>query len=205
MDNAATPEAVRRMVDRGVIREAIENWGLFRDAGRWAELRALYTPDGTMQTTWFDGAAAEFVERSIESHRRGTRVQHFIGSASITLNGEKAIVESRVITLLRTELQGLDVDVTCYARFCDRFVRSGDAWLIKSRVPIYEKDRLDPVDPQAAPALDQGVLARYPEGYRHLAYVQTIAGRPVTPGLHVSNGEALASLYAAANSWLRGS
>jgi len=38
------------------------------------------------------------------------------------------------------------------------------------RQPIYEKDRLDPLDPSAKLALDAELLARFPEGYRHLAY-----------------------------------
>jgi len=41
------------------------------------------------------------------------------------------------------------------------------------RQPIYEKDRIDPVDPAARLELDAEALAKFPEGYRHLAYIQT--------------------------------
>lgn len=170
------------LLDRAAIREAIESWGLYRDAGRWDDLRALYTRDGTMQTSWSDGRAVEFVERSIES--------------------AKAIAESRMVILLRASLQGADVDVACYARFYDRFVRMDGRWLIKSRMPIYEKDRLDPVNPANAPVLKQVELGRFPEGYRHLAYLQTSAARPATPNLHVANGESLSKLYAEGRAWL---
>ena len=44
------------------------------------------------------------------------------------------------------------------------------------RQPIYEKDRLDPVDPAAQLALDAALLASFPEGYRHLAYLQSRIG-----------------------------
>jgi hypothetical protein len=190
------------LLDRAAIREAIENWGLYRDAGRWEELRALYRADATMQTSWFDGSAAQFVERSMESARRGTRVQHFIGAATIKVNGNKAIAESRMVILLRAALHGIEVDVTCHARFYDRFVRSAASWQINKRVPIYEKDRLDSVNPGSVPVLDQAQLARYPEGYRHLAYLQSSGGRPVTPDLHVADGPWLARLYADGSSWL---
>ena len=196
------PPDLQLLLDRAAIREAIENWGLYRDAGRWDELRALYSRDGTMQTSWSDGRAVEFVERSMESAKRGTRVQHFIGAATIDLNRDKAIAESRMVILLRASLQGADVDVTCYARFYDRFVRLNGTWLIKSRMPIYEKDRLDPVNPASAPVLNQAELGRFAEGYRHLAYLQTSAGRPVTPNLHVANGESLSKLYAEGRAWL---
>jgi SnoaL-like protein len=196
---------LQSLLDRAAIREAIESWGLYRDAGRWDQLRALYSADGTMQTSWFDGSAAEFVERSMESARRGTRVQHFIGAATIAVNGNKAIAESRVVILLRAALHGIEVDVTCYARFYDRFVRADARWQISKRVPIYEKDRLDPVNPGSVPILDPAQLARYPEGYRHLAYLQSAGGRPVTPDLHITNGPSLARLYADGASWLNDS
>ena len=46
------------------------------------------------------------------------------------------------------------------------------------RQPIYEKDRLDPVDPATTLKLDPTLLTQFPEGYRHLAYVQTRIGLP---------------------------
>jgi len=53
--------------------------------------------------------------------------------------------------------------------------RAGD-WGIVRRQPIYEKDRLDPVDPGARLTLDPGRLAGFPAGYRHLAYLQSQLG-----------------------------
>ena len=74
---------------------------LCRDTGRWDELRAMSTADGTMHTTWFGGSADEFVRRSMEAARAGARGQHFIGAATIDLNGDKAIGETRMMLLLR--------------------------------------------------------------------------------------------------------
>ena len=47
------------------------------------------------------------------------------------------------------------------------------------RQPIYGKDRMDPVDPSARLDLDSKVLDRFPEGYRHLAYLRHHIGYPV--------------------------
>ena len=45
------------------------------------------------------------------------------------------------------------------------------------RQPIYEIDRMDPVDQAASLRLDAAVLDAYPAGYRHLAYLlSTVAG-----------------------------
>ena len=61
-----------------------------------------------------------------------------------------------------------------------------EGWAIVRRQPIYEKDRMDPVEPSRRLMLDVTVLAKFPEGYRHLAYLQTKNGFTVKgnlPGL----------------------
>ena len=195
-------EGLRTLLDRAAITQVVQDWALARDCGRWERLRSAYTADGTMHTTWFVGSADEFVARSIESAKKGSRAQHFIGAASIELNGDRAVAETRMVLLLRAPLDGIEVDVTCYGRFYDLFLRDAGDWRIKKRVPIYEKDRLDPIDPGAIVKLDAAELASYPEGYRHLAYVQSRGGSQVTPGLPTPNSQALAQLYVDGAAWL---
>jgi hypothetical protein len=72
------------------------------------------------------------------------------------------------------------------------------------RQPIYEKDRLDPVEPGAAVKLDPELLARYPEGYRYLAYLQVQAGYPVKTDMPQLRGPAVEALYARGAAWLAG-
>jgi hypothetical protein len=94
----------------------------------------------------------------------------------------------------------------CTGRFYDFFERRAGRWGMVRRQPIYEKDRIDPVSPGAALRLDQGLLASFPEGYRHLAYLQTRIGYAVKksglPGLH---GPEVQQLYAEGRAWLEGS
>lgn len=73
------------------------------------------------------------------------------------------------------------------------------------RQPIYEKDRLDPVDPSARLQLDAERLARFPEGYRHLAYLQSKNGFAVKTDLPGLRGPAVLKLYAEGKAWLAGS
>ena len=72
------------------------------------------------------------------------------------------------------------------------------------RQPIYEKDRLDPVDPAARLELDQNLLARFPEGYRHLAYLQTRIGYAVKTDMPGLDGPELDALYCRGAAWLAG-
>lgn len=189
--------------DRSAIVNAVACWALWRDSGRWDQLASLYTPDAIQHTTWFVGPASEFIAR-ISARPAGGRSAHFIGACGIELNGDRAIAETRLMLLVRGTVHDSEVDITCYGRSYDRFVRVRGDWLIGRREMIYEKDRLDPVDPAGVVKLDAAQLARYPVGYRHLAYMQAANGAQITPDLPTPGSEALTRLYAAGEAWLRG-
>lgn len=193
------------LLDRAAITRVVNDWGLFRDTGRWDALRALFAANATMRTTWFAGPADIFVDRSIAAAARGARAQHFIGAATIELAGDRAVAETRMILMLRAEVAQIPVDVTCHGRFHDRFVRTGDGWRILKRVPVYDKDRLDPLEPGRAVPMDPAVLAGFAEGYRYLAYVQSLGGATLTPGLPTRNSPEEAELLAGAAAWLAAS
>jgi hypothetical protein len=105
----------------------------------------------------------------------------------------------------RASVDGVEVDVVCTGRFYDFCRRRGRDWTIVRRQPIYEKDRLDPVDPSARLELDRALLDRFPTGYRHLGYVQTMAGFTVRTGLPGLTGPAVQRLYDEGAQWLAGS
>jgi SnoaL-like domain len=189
------------VVDRDAIRNAIAEWALARDTGQWEKLRSLYAPGATMQTTWFEGSADEFVERSAKGFGRSAKAQHLVGASVIDLCGTRAIAETRIVLLLRAALGQIQVDVTCYGRFVDFFERHKSKWRICKRVPVYEKDRIDPVNP-AELDIDREVLSQFAEGYRHLAYVQSRAGANVTKGLIEPGSVEERNLYREGAEWL---
>ena len=112
----------------------------------------------------------------------------------------------------RATVDGVLVDVVCTGRFYDFLEKrpstslgAGDRWGIVRRQPIYEKDRMDPVDPAATLSLDQGRLAKVPDGYRHLAYLQSKIGFTVKDNLPGLRGPVVEKLYAEGKAWLAGS
>jgi SnoaL-like domain len=189
-------------IEREEIRRAIAEWALCRDTGRWEKLRSLYAPGATMQTTWFDGSAEEFVDRSAKGFGRTARAQHFVGASVIELGEARAIAETRIVLLLRTTLGLAQVDVTCHGRFFDFFEKQRAKWCICKRLPIYEKDRIDPVDPRERLDIDHHRLSRFAEGYRHVAYVQSLAGADVTKGLIEPGSAEEQNLYREGAKWL---
>jgi hypothetical protein len=94
--------------------------------------------------------------------------------------------------------------VVCTGRFYDFLERRSGRWGLVLRQPIYEKDRMDPVDPAARLVLDKDLLGRFPEGYRHLAYLQTRIGFKVKPDMPGLKGPEVAALYQRGADWLKG-
>ena len=105
----------------------------------------------------------------------------------------------------RDAVKGVECDVVCSGRFYDFLERRDGRWGLVLRQPIYEKDRADPVDPSAQLRLDPELLGRFPEGYRHLAYVQTQIGYAVKPDMPGLTGPEVDALYARGADWLAGS
>jgi SnoaL-like domain len=190
--------------DAGEIRELVDNWALWRDAGDWERFATVWTRDGRMSATWFEGPAAEFIRASREGFERGVSILHFLGGTTVDVAGERAIAQTKMTILQRAVIDGVEVDVDCIGRFYDFVAREDGAWRIARRQPIYEKDRLFVLDPAGALLLEPALLARFPPGYRHLAYVQSKLGFDVRPGLPGLTGEAVERLYAEGRGWLSG-
>jgi hypothetical protein len=104
----------------------------------------------------------------------------------------------------RAEVDGVLVDVVCTGRFFDFIEKQDDRWGVHLRQPIYEKDRMDPVDPAARLELDPSLLERFPHGYRHLAYLQTRIGYEVKTDMPGLKGPEVQALYARGDRWLAG-
>lgn len=192
------------MSERLAIREVIENWAVWRDAGDWERFRTVWHDDGRMMATWFQGTADEFIRVTKEGWDKGVSILHFLGGSSIDVAGHRAIAQTRMTISQRADVDGVRCDVVCTGRFCDFLEKREGRWGVVLRQPIYEKDRLDPLDPSAKLVLDRELLERFPEGYRHLAYLQTKIGFEVKPDMPGLKGPAVQALYARGASWLAG-
>jgi hypothetical protein len=187
------------------VRRLIENWAVFRDAGAWDDFAGVWHDDGWMTATWFQGPFTDFIRVSRQGFEQGAQIAHFLGGHTSAIAGHRAIAQTKMKIEQRALVHGVLVDVTCSGRFYDFVERRAGRWGIVRRQPVYERDRLDVVDPDARLRLDQAVLDRYPEGYRHLAYVQRHIGYQVMTGLPGLTGPAVERLYAEGREWLAGS
>jgi hypothetical protein len=191
--------------DVQAIRQLIDNWALWRDAGDWERFATVWHEDGWMSATWFQGSAAKFIAVTKEGFERGVSILHFLGGFTCDVVGTRAIAQTKMTINQRAKVDGVEVDVVCTGRFYDFLAKREGRWGVVRRQPIYEKDRMDPVDPSATLALDPALLAEFPEGYRHLGYLQSKNGFNVKKGLPGLRGEAVQQLYTEGKAWLAGS
>jgi hypothetical protein len=190
--------------DKREIDELVRNWVVWRDAGDWKRFATVWHEDGVMMATWFQGPASEFIRVSREGFERGVNILHFLGGISVDVAGPRAISQAKMTISQRAEVHGVECDVVCTGRFYDFLERRDGRWGIVLRQPIYEKDRIDPVDPAASLTLDPKLLGRFPAGYRHLGYAQTELGFEVKRDMPGLTGPGVEELYERGAAWLAG-
>src|SRR5436190_13090275 len=141
------------LLDRLLIRETVENWVLWRDAGDWDRFATVWHADGWMTATWFQGPASKFIEVSRTGFEKGVSILHFLGGFTCDVAGARAIAQTKMTINQRAPVEGVLVDVVCTGRFYDFLERRGGSagpasheparWGIVRRQPCYEKDRTD--------------------------------------------------------------
>ena len=190
------------------IRQMVERWAVWRDAGDWERFATVWHPDGVMMATWFQGPFRDFIRVTQEGWAKGVSILHFLGGNAVEVAGDRAIAQTKMTISQRGMVEGASgpvlCDVVCTGRFYDFVTRHEGQWKLLHRQPIYEKDRIDPVDPSAVLQLDQQALAGFPEGYRHLAYIQTRIGYKVKMDMPMLKGEGVQALYGRGRRWLQG-
>ena len=190
------------LIDKQLIRDVVENWVVWRDSGQWDKFRTVWHSDGIMMATWFQGSFEEFIRVTIEGWNKGVSIIHFLGGTSVELNKHRAISQTKMTITQRGLVDGAMCDVVCTGRFYDFMEKRNGIWGVVLRQPIYEKDRINPLDPSISLQLDQELLNSFPEGYRHLAYIQTKLGFQVKEDMPQLKGSAVELLYQKGKDWL---
>ena len=194
------------IADKIACAEVIQAWGFARDQGNWGDLAAIFHPGGEIAVSWFRGPYPEFVAHCQRNFGRGSVAKHQLWPARVSLNGARATAETSVAILVRQTIDGVEVDLTSNGRFLDRLERRDGVWRLVERAALYEKDRLDPVEPSQKfdAMMAQSDAAKYPSQYRYMAYRVHAAGRSLAEPVHYNGRaetEALKARYAA---WLAG-
>ncbi|MES2604667.1 MAG: nuclear transport factor 2 family protein [Pseudomonadota bacterium] len=191
--------------DKRQIQELVDNWAIFSDSGNWDAFARCWHDDGFMCATWFQAPSADFIAARRKGFDNGVSIIHFHGGFTCEVAGLRAVSQTKMTISQRAEVEGVLVDVTCTGRFYDFHEKRAGRWGMVRRQPIYEKDRMDAVDPAATLRLDAALLQQFPAGYRHLAYLQSRIGYKVAKGgLPGLKGPEVEQLYRDGAAWLAG-
>lgn len=190
---------------RCAIEQNIASFAL-RDEGQWDALLDLFHPHATIAVSWYRGPIDGFIEasRSMSGSPR-VSTKHWFGAPRIQVRGKRALSEVDGAIMGRSKVGALEIDVTSHARFLDHFVLCEDGrWRIVERTGIYEKDRVDPVQPSILFWLVYRFarFARFPAEYRHLAFGLKRQGLQPADRVVVAHGRDEAALKEAARTWL---
>jgi hypothetical protein len=194
------------MIDQIRIQRLVDDWAIFSDAGDWERFREVWHDDGRMSATWTQGDADMFVAMRKKTFDEGVMIiGHLHAGHTSDIVGDRCVAQTKMQILQRAEVEGVMCDVICTGRFYDFLERRGGKWGFVYRQPIYEKDRLDSLVPGVDPTIDPELLASFPVGYRHLAYLQARLGFPVKKDMPGLRGHMVEALYRAGKAWLAGS
>ena len=197
--------AASELLDRLAIRELAENWIVYRDTRDWERFLEVWHEDGSLMTTWGGRASPQsFTEAATRGYAQGDRAIHANGGTAVQLAGDRAIGQTKLRIMQRGMVEGVECDVTCLGRSYDFYERREGRWGLVLRQVIYERDSIATVDPNATVTLDPDRLARFPQGYARLAYLQEGLGHKITADMPTAEGPRLDALVEQGRSWLDG-
>ena len=185
--------------DRLQITDLMTGW-IHRDLGQWDALRELFHPDGTIEVTWFEGLASEFIDGSMKMGASDARTKHLIGTPVVTFNqtATKAIVETNAMII--GENVTLDVGCVGHNRFYDLVEKREGIWKLLHRQSIYDMATF--TFPMGPVEIDSVVVAKYPREYAALAYMLEKSGFPVKRIFATRGSELEKDMKAAGVAWL---
>src|SRR6187551_1892208 len=110
------------------IRQLIERWAVWRDAGDWERFATVWHREGVMMATWFQGPFTEFIRVTQEGWSKGVSILHFLGGSSIEIRGDRAVSQTKMTISQRGDVDGVLCDVVCTGRFYDFVVKEEGRW-----------------------------------------------------------------------------
>lgn len=169
-----------------------------------------YASNAEFTSSWYRGKAADFFkvasEKLEESRREGGEQKHVNCNHWIQINGERAVAESDQILFMRSRIRGVELDVATWSRRLQLIAKENGEWKIFRRWVIYERDRMDPVDPTLSVEsyYDGEALAKYPAKLRYHLWRNEMLGLPPEKTNLLRGSEEERKARTEAQDWLKG-
>jgi hypothetical protein len=183
--------------DHQAISDLMTGW-MYRDLAQWDQLAGLFHPDGTIEVTWFEGPATDFIEGSQRMGQSDLRTKHFVGQPIIRFNGSRAIVETNAMII--GENVALDIGCVAHNRFYDLVEKRDGQWKIVRRQSIYDGAYF--TFPYGVVEIDRDSVRRAPREYAALAWLLDQSGFPVQRVFATKGSELEQKMKQQGEAWL---
>jgi hypothetical protein len=134
-----TPHRLEILLAKDEIREVLMRYGRGVDRGDAELLKSCYHPGAIEEHgSTYVGPADAYIDAAVPRiHKMGT-LAHYICNIHISLEGERAYVESYVLTFARFQRDGKSYDTFTGGRLCDRFDRRNGEWKVMHRKMAFD-------------------------------------------------------------------
>jgi len=127
---------ITELADREAIRQCLYRYARGVDRLDPDMVRSAYWPDAIDTHLDFKGTPEEFIAWAFPIMGGMDQTQHMIANILITLQGERADVESYFHGYHRITIDGQKMDVIGSGRYLDRFEKRGEEWRILERLVL---------------------------------------------------------------------
>ncbi len=134
----ATSEDLRALIDRDRIRHCLERLARGEDRRDGAMIKASYWPDSVTDYGVFQGDFDAYYAWVIPGADAISNTQHVLGQSYIELAGEKARVETQVVSYHRVDMGEGDRDTCIGGRYLDVMEQRGGEWRVAERTMLYD-------------------------------------------------------------------
>ena len=201
---------LQESVDRSEIINVVSKSILTRDSGMWNQLAECYHSEAEFTSSWWKGKPSEFIKVASEkleaSRKEGGEQKHMTSNHWVVVNGDRATAECDLILFMRRPINGVDLDFQTFSRRLHLMARENGDWKIWRRFAIYERDRMDPVDPTNGPDTyyDAEAMSKFPKKLRYHLWRNQVKGSAPVKELCIRGTEQEKVVREEAKKWIEG-
>jgi hypothetical protein len=201
---------LQETIDRSEIINLVSKSVITRDSGLWDQLAECYHSKAEFTSSWWAGKPSDFVKaasKKLEAAREeGGEQKHITSNHWVVINSDRATAECDLILYMRRAIKGVEMDFATWSRRLHLLAKENGEWKIWRRFAIYERDRVDAVDPSVdlSEQLDQSELAKYPKQIRHHLWRNQIHGSAPVGNLCIRGTPQESVVREEARQWIEG-
>jgi hypothetical protein len=174
-------------------------------------LAECYHSEAEFNSSWWTGKPSDFIKAADEKLKaardEGGEQKHITSNHWIVINSDRATAECDLILYTRSTVNGLELDFATWSRRLHLMAKQDGEWKIWRRFAIYEKDRVDAVDPaiDLSQRLHQADLTKYPRQLRHHLWRNDVLGSKPSHNLCIRGTPQESAVREEARKWIEGS